>query len=164
MDEHRIGLGYDVHSLEPDLPLVLGGCEIPFVEGLAGHSDADVLLHAVIDALLGAAGAGDIGQHFPPGRKEYKNISSCLLLERTGEILSKKGFEVINIDVTIIMEKPRLQKKHREEMLENIEDSLDIAKGRVNIKATTSEGLGFVGRGEGIAAQAAVMVRRIQSR
>lgn len=146
----RSGLGYDSHRFSPGRKLILGGVEIPFDRGLQGHSDADALLHAVCDALLGMAGAGDIGRHFPDTDEAYKNISSLVLLERVYQIIMVKGLSVNNIDVTVMMEKPKLA-PYAEAMAANIAGTLDIPETAVNIKAKTNEGMGFVGRGEGVA-------------
>ena len=153
----RIGQGYDVHRLSEQRELILGGVNIPYEKGLLGHSDADVLVHAVMDALLGAAALGDIGQHFPDTDSKYKGISSMELLREVGSLLKTHGFVVGNIDATIIAEKPKLA-SYRPQMAENIAEVLHLNKGRVSVKATTEEGLGFTGRGEGIAAQAAVLL------
>ena len=153
----RIGQGYDVHRLSEQRELILGGVNIPYEKGLLGHSDADVLVHAVMDALLGAAALGDIGQHFPDTDSKYKGISSMELLREVGSLLKTHGFVVGNIDATIIAEKPKLA-SYRPQMAENIAEVLHPNKGRVSVKATTEEGLGFTGRGEGIAAQAAVLL------
>lgn len=149
----RVGIGYDVHALTPERDLILGGVKIPFDLGLAGHSDADVLLHAIIDAILGAAGLGDIGRHFPDKNQDFKNISSLILLERAIKKVMDAGFMVNNIDAVIIAEKPRLA-GYIDAMEEKISRTLKIDRRKLNIKATTTEGLGFTGRGEGIAAQA----------
>jgi 2-C-methyl-D-erythritol 4-phosphate cytidylyltransferase/2-C-methyl-D-erythritol 2,4-cyclodiphosphate synthase len=146
----RSGLGYDSHRFSAGRKFILGGVEIPFDRGLQGHSDADALLHAVCDALLGMAGAGDIGRHFPDTDETYKNISSLVLLERVRQIIMEKGLSVNNIDVTVMMEKPKLA-PHAEAMAANIAGVLDIPETAVNIKAKTNEGMGFVGRGEGVA-------------
>ncbi len=153
----RIGNGYDVHALEKGEKLILGGVEIEYEFGLKGHSDADVLLHATIDALLGASALGDIGTHFPPTDPAYKDISSLLLLSRTQEILKGSGFEVVNIDSTIVCEAPRLA-LYMDRMVANIADTLVMDSRRVSVKATTTEGLGFIGKGEGIAAYSTVLV------
>lgn len=149
----RSGLGYDSHRFAPGRPLVLGGVEIPFPLGLMGHSDADALLHAVCDALLGMAGAGDIGGHFPDTDPAYKNISSLILLQRVKQIIETKGISVTQIDVTVIMEKPRLA-PYAAAMTARIAEALNIGEADVNIKAKTNEGMGFVGRGEGVAVMA----------
>ena len=153
----RVGTGYDVHRLTEGRDLIVGGVKIPYEKGLLGHSDADVLLHAVMDALLGAAALGDIGQHFPDTDPAYRGISSLLLLEKTGEMLRDKGFFVENIDATIIAQAPKMR-PHIDAMRENIARTLDLDPGCVNVKATTEEGLGFTGAGEGIAAQAVCML------
>ena len=154
---YRIGYGYDVHRLVSDRLLVIGGVQIPYEKGLLGHSDADVLLHAVMDAMLGAAALGDIGRHFPDSDPQYKGISSLLLLSHTGRLISEVGYKVGNIDATIIAQKPKMA-PHIEQMRENIASVLEISKDRINVKATTEEGLGFTGKGEGIAAQAAALL------
>ncbi len=153
----RVGIGHDVHRFVPGRRLVLGGVEIPYEKGLDGWSDADALVHAVIDALFGAAGMGDIGRHFPPGLAEYKDISSLVLLKRTGAELAKKGWQIGNIDATIIAEKPRLS-DFIDRMCEEISGALGIPAARVNVKAGTSEGMGFTGRGEGIEVLAVALV------
>ena len=153
----RVGIGYDVHPLTPGRRLVLGGIEIPFDKGLSGWSDADVLTHAAIDALLGAAGLGDIGSHFPPGEPEYKDISSLTLLERVRDKLAENGWRVNNIDATIVAEQPRLR-EFIDRMREQLSQTLSIAPGQVSVKASTSARLGFIGRGEGIAAWAVVLL------
>lgn len=146
----RSGFGYDSHRFAEGRKLILGGMEIPFDKGLIGHSDADALLHAICDALLGAAGAGDIGRHFPDTDPEYKDISSMILLEKVWKIIKKQGYCINNIDVTVIMEMPRLA-PYAEQIAANIAGVLDIARENVNIKAKTNEGMGFVGRNEGVA-------------
>ena len=153
----RIGIGYDVHPLSEGRRLVLGGVEIPFAKGLSGWSDADVLSHAIIDALLGAAALGDIGSHFPPGVAEYQGISSLVLLEKAAEMLKEKGWRVANIDATVIAEEPRLGGFSRQ-MREKISQTLGIEAGRVSVKASTSARLGFIGEGQGIAAQAVALI------
>ena len=155
----RIGIGYDVHPLVKGRPLVLGGVKVPFERGLLGYSDADVLVHAVIDALLGAAALKDIGTHFPDTDPQYEGISSILLLKRVRDMIHGQGFIVENIDATIIAEEPKLA-AHIDEMRRNISDALDIAKEQVSVKATTSAALGFLGRGEGIAAHAVALIER----
>ena len=157
----RIGYGYDVHPLVKGRKLVLGGVTVPFEKGLKGHSDADVLLHAVCDALLGAMTAGDIGKHFPDTSPKYKDISSLTLLKEVYKIIESKGFKINNIDTTIIAEKPYLG-LYFLRMRENIAKTLDIELEKVNIKATTSEGLGFVGEGKGIVAYAVALVQESQ--
>ncbi len=159
--EVRTGFGYDSHRFAQDRKLILGGVEIPFAKGLQGHSDADALLHAVCDALLGAAGAGDIGRHFPDTDQAYKDISSMVLLERVGEIIAAKGFSVVNIDISIIMEKPKMA-PFAAEITANIAKVLNMSVADVNLKAKTNEGMGFVGRNEGVAvfAVASLMERK----
>lgn len=149
----RTGIGYDVHPLVPGRRLVLGGIDIPFEKGLGGWSDADVLTHAIMDALLGAAALGDIGSHFPPGEPEYRDISSLALLERVRDKLRENGWQVGNIDATVVAEKPRLG-GYIDEMRRQISGTLGIDIDRVSVKASTSNGLGFIGRGEGMAAWA----------
>lgn len=149
----RVGMGYDVHRLEEGRELVLGGVKVPYEKGLLGHSDADVLLHAIMDALLGAAAQGDIGKHFPDTDSAYKGISSIKLLEHVAGILEDEGFLVENIDATVIAQRPKLR-EYIDRMRENIADTLGIEVNQVNVKATTEEGLGFTGVGEGISAQA----------
>ncbi len=153
----RIGMGYDVHRLVPDRKLILGGVEIPHECGLLGHSDADVLVHAIMDALLGAAALGDIGKHFPDTDPQYAGISSMVLLQRVADLLAQKGYLVDNIDATVIAQRPKLR-PYMEQMEENIAHTLGIAPEQVNVKATTEEGLGFSGREEGIAAQAVCLL------
>lgn len=149
----RIGTGYDVHRLTEGRKLILGGVEIPFEKGLLGHSDADVLLHAIMDALLGAAALGDIGKHFPDTDPAYEGISSLELLRRVGELLEERLFLIENIDATVIAQRPKLR-PFIDTMQENIADALKIEISQVNVKATTEEGLGFTGNGEGISSQA----------
>ncbi len=149
----RIGMGYDVHRLVEGRDLIMGGVKIPYEKGLLGHSDADVLLHAISDALLGAAALGDIGKHFPDTDPAYKGISSLLLLQKVGELLEEKGYLIENIDATIIAQAPKMR-PHIDTMRENIAGALYISPKQVNVKATTEEGLGFTGSGEGISAQA----------
>ena len=153
----RIGHGYDVHRLVPDRELVLGGVHIPYEMGLLGHSDADVLLHAVMDALLGAAGLRDIGYHFPDTDPRYKGADSMELLRRVGEMLRQAGFRVGNIDVTMIAQKPKL-KDYIPQMARNIAAALDTDVSRVNVKATTEEHLGFTGAGEGMSCHAVCLL------
>lgn len=153
----RTGFGYDVHRLVENRPLVLGGVEIPYEKGLLGHSDADVLLHAIKDALLGAAGLGDIGKHFPDSDPAYKGISSLRLLNHVVDLLHDKGFRIVNIDATIVAQRPKLA-PYISHMNRNIGDTLGIEIERVNVKATTTEGLGFTGNGEGIAAYAVATI------
>jgi 2-C-methyl-D-erythritol 2,4-cyclodiphosphate synthase len=146
-------MGYDVHKLTEGRKLILGGVEIPWEKGLLGHSDADVVVHAIMDALLGAAALGDIGKHFPDTDPAYKGISSIRLLQHVGDLLEENNYVIENIDATIIAQRPKLR-PYIEEMEQNVADALGIAKGQVNIKATTEEGLGFTGTGEGISSQA----------
>ena len=153
----RIGMGYDVHKLTKDRDLILGGVKIPWEMGLLGHSDADVLIHAVMDALLGAAGLGDIGKHFPDTDPQYKGISSILLLEHVTGLLEKHGFRIGNVDATIIAQKPKMA-PHIPLMRTNMAKAMNIEESRLNIKATTEEGLGFTGRQEGIASQAVCLL------
>lgn len=153
----RVGTGFDVHALVPGRRLVLGGVDIPFERGLAGHSDADVLLHAICDAILGACGRGDIGGHFPDTDARYKDADSRALLRRVREVAQNAGFELGNIDATIIAQAPRLA-PHIAAMTDNIAADLGCGIGAINIKAKTSERLGFTGRGEGIAAMASVLL------
>lgn len=155
----RIGMGYDVHRLTEDRKLVLGGVEIPYEKGLLGHSDADVLLHAVMDALLGAAALGDIGKHFPDTDPAYKGISSILLLKHVGGLLRSNGWKIGNIDATVIAHRPKLAPYIRN-MCENIAEALDIDIDQINVKATTEEGLGFTGEGLGIASNAICIVEK----
>ena len=149
----RVGMGYDVHKLTEGRKLILGGVDIPWEKGLLGHSDADVLIHAVMDALLGAAALGDIGKHFPDTDPAYKGISSIKLLVHVADLLRENGYEVGNIDATVIAQKPKMA-PHIPQMRRNMADALGISESKLNIKATTEEGLGFTGRGEGIASQA----------
>lgn len=149
----RVGMGYDVHRLTEGRDMIIGGVEIPYEKGLLGHSDADVLLHAISDALLGAAALGDIGKHFPDTDPAYKGISSLLLLKRVGELIEEKGFLIENIDATIIAQAPKMR-PHIDAMRKNIAEALGILVEQVNVKATTEEGLGFTGSGEGISSQA----------
>lgn len=153
----RIGHGYDVHRLVEARKLILGGVEIPYELGLLGHSNADVLLHAVIDALLGAAALGDIGKLFPDSDPKYKDISSMLLLERAMERIRQKGFRVGNVDVTVIAQRPKLL-HYIPRMRENLAQALELSVDRVNVKATTEEGLGFTGSGEGISCHAVCLL------
>jgi 2-C-methyl-D-erythritol 2,4-cyclodiphosphate synthase len=153
----RVGFGYDVHPLVEGRPLILGGIKIPYLYGLQGHSDADVLLHAISDALLGAIAEGDIGRHFPDTDPQYKNIRSTILLKKVMTRMREKGFHILNIDATILAQRPKLS-DHIPRMVKEIADVLEIETGRVNVKATTSEGLGFAGRGEGISAYAVALV------
>lgn len=153
----RIGMGYDVHKLVEGRKLILGGVEISYEKGLLGHSDADVLLHAIMDALLGAAALGDIGKHFPDTDLQYSGISSIKLLEHVGALLSDNLYIIGNIDATVIAQRPKLA-PYREQMVKNVAAALNISENRINIKATTEEGLGFTGSGEGISAQAIALL------
>jgi 2-C-methyl-D-erythritol 2,4-cyclodiphosphate synthase len=153
----RIGIGYDSHPLMPGRELVLGGVRVPYDEGLDGWSDADVLTHAVCDALLGAAALGDIGQHFPSGNLEYKEISSLSLLEKVIEKLAVEGWRVVNVDATIVAEAPKLS-DYIDDMRLKLGEAMSVSKEQVSVKASTSNGLGFVGRGEGMAAYAVALI------
>lgn len=156
----RVGTGYDVHRLVSDRPLILGGVSIPHEKGLLGHSDADVLLHAIMDSLLGALALGDIGKHFPDTDESYKNISSLLLLEKVADLINKKGYKIENIDSTIIAQRPKLA-PYIAEMRENIAKTLKISIDNISVKATTEEGLGFSGREEGISSQSICLLNNI---
>ena len=156
-------MGYDVHRLVEDRDLIIGGVTIPYKKGLLGHSDADVLLHAIMDALLGAAALGDIGKHFPDTDEKYRGISSVRLLEHVGELLEENLYIIENIDATIIAQKPKMR-PYIEEMRENIARALQIDTDQVNVKATTEEGLGFTGTGEGISAQAICCLEKAMNR
>ena len=145
----RVGMGYDVHKLTEGRKLILGGVEIPYEKGLLGHSDADVLVHAVMDALLGAAALGDIGKHFPDTDPQYKGISSIRLLEHVGRLMDGEGYVIENIDATIIAQRPKMR-PYIDQMRENMANALGIETDQINVKATTEEGLGFTGSGEGI--------------
>lgn len=158
----RVGMGYDVHRLTEDRLLIIGGVEIPYEKGLLGHSDADVLLHAISDALLGAAGLGDIGKHFPDTDPQYKGISSLILLQKVGELVEEAGFYIENIDATIIAQAPKMR-PYIEQMEKNVAKALLIEEGLVNIKATTEEKLGFTGAGLGISAQAVCLIESIKA-
>lgn len=157
----RIGQGYDVHRLTEGRALILGGVVVPYEKGLSGHSDADVLVHAVMDALLGAAALGDIGQHFPDTDPAYEGISSMALLEKVGELLEENGYVVENIDATIIAQRPKLA-PYRPQMATNIAAALHLQPEQVSVKATTEEGLGFTGRGEGISSQAIALLTHMR--
>lgn len=158
----RIGMGYDVHKLTEGRDLILGGVKIPYEKGLLGHSDADVLLHAVMDALLGAAALGDIGKHFPDTDPAYEGASSIKLLEHVGKLLEERLYVVENIDATIIAQRPKMA-PHIEEMRRNIAAALHLELDQVNVKATTEEGLGFTGTGEGISAQAVACLESVRN-
>lgn len=155
----KVGYGYDVHPLVKGRKLILGGIEIPFIKGLKGHSDADVLLHAVCDALLGAISAGDIGQHFPDTSAEYKGISSLILLKKVYKMVKARGFKISNVDTVIVAEKPYLG-LYFLRMRRNIAKALNIEIENVNIKATKGEGLGFIGQGKGMAAYAVALLEK----
>lgn len=157
----RIGQGYDVHKLISGRRLIIGGVDIPFDKGLLGHSDADVLVHVVMDALLGAAGLGDIGRHFPDSDENYRDISSLVLLERVAQLLEEKTYIIENIDATIVAQKPKMA-PYVNEMRENIAKTLNIAVSQINIKATTEEGFGFTGAGEGISAYAICLITSVR--
>ena len=163
MQQFRTGFGFDVHALIENRELILGGITIPFHKGLLGHSDADVLVHAIIDALLGAAALGDIGTHFPDSDAKYKDISSLILLEKTAELISQSGYEIGNIDTTIVIEKPQL-KSLIPQIITNLSSILKIEKSAVSVKATTTEGLGFTGRGEGVAVYATALIYKGESK
>lgn len=155
----RVGFGYDVHRLVEGRKLILGGADIPFEKGLLGNSDADVLSHAIGDALLGAAALGDLGHYFPPENEKYRNISSLILLKEIYNLLEKNRFQIVNIDSTIVAEQPRIN-LHISQMKRNIASGLNIAIDQISIKATTTEGLGFAGMGQGIAAYAVSLLER----
>lgn len=159
----RVGMGYDVHKLVEGRDLILGGVTIPFEKGLLGHSDADVLVHAIMDALLGAAALGDIGQHFPDTNPKYKGASSIELLKHVGKLLDDKLYIIENIDATIIAQRPKMA-PHMAEMKKNIAEALQIEEDQLNLKATTEEGLGFTGTGEGISSQAICAVEKMMNR
>lgn len=158
----RVGLGYDVHKLTEGRDLILGGVKIPYEKGLLGHSDADVLLHAIMDALLGAAALGDIGKHFPDTDPAYKGISSIRLLEHVADLLEEHQFLIENIDATIIAQRPKMR-PYIDTMRENIAKALKIEADQINVKATTEEGLGFTGSGEGISSQAICMLEKVMN-
>ena len=159
----RIGTGFDAHPLVPGRPLVLGGVEIPHASGLEGHSDGDALMHAVIDALLGAAALGDIGTHFPPGDPRYAGADSGDLLRRIADLLREQGWNTVNVDCTIVAERPRMA-PHIPAMRNNLAAALAVPAERISVKATTTDGLGFTGRGEGIAALATVLIEEISGK
>ncbi len=162
MTNIRLGFGYDVHKLVKGRPLILCGIEIPYEKGLLGHSDADVAIHALIDALFGAACMGDIGQHFPDTEEKYRGISSIILLENTIKTVKKAGFSLVNVDITIVAERPKLA-PYISQMKQKLASVLGCSESIINIKAKTNEGLGFCGRGEGIVAYAAVLLEKTQS-
>lgn len=158
----RVGMGYDVHRLVEGRELIMGGVTIPYEKGLLGHSDADVLLHAIMDALLGAAALGDIGKHFPDSDEQYKGISSLELLKHVGKLLDEKNYVIENIDATIIAQKPKMR-PYIDTMRQNIAETLKLDIDRVNVKATTEEGLGFTGTGEGISSQAICSLNEVSN-
>ena len=160
MTNLRVGHGYDVHRLVSGRKLILGGVEIPFEKGLDGHSDADVLTHAVMDALLGACGLGDIGRHFPDTDERYRGISSLLLLDHVATLLLQQGYGVVNVDVTLLAQAPKVG-PYRQRMVENLATHLGITPEQINVKATTEEHLGFTGSGEGMACHAVALVERL---
>ena len=157
----RVGIGYDVHALEPGYDLIIGGVKIPHEKGLKGHSDADVLVHAICDALLGALSLGDIGQHFPDTDPQFKGISSLKLLSRVSELIREKGYAVVNVDSVVVAQRPKLA-PFINQMKKNISSVLGILPSQVSVKATTTERLGFEGREEGISAQAVVLLKQIR--
>lgn len=160
MEPPRIGFGYDVHRLQEGLPLVIGGVKVPFEKGALGHSDADVLTHAIMDALLGAAGLRDIGQQFPDSDPAFKGADSTLLLEKVGEMVRQKGFSVGNVDATVCLQQPKISALIPE-MILTLSRVLDIQTSRISVKATTTEGLGYIGRGEGVSAYAVALLMRV---
>ena len=160
MTNLRVGHGYDVHRLVSGRKLILGGVEIPFEKGLDGHSDADVLTHAVMDALLGACGLGDIGRHFPDTDERYRGISSLLLLDHVATLLRQQGYGVVNVDVTLLAQAPKVG-PYRQQMAENLASHLGITPEQINVKATTEEHLGFTGSGEGMACHAVALVEKL---
>ena len=158
----RIGIGYDVHRLKENRKLILGGVEIPYAMGLDGHSDADVLVHAIMDAMLGAAALGDIGKHFPDTDPQYRGISSILLLEHCCKLLKSLGYTVLNVDSTVIAQAPKLS-PHIENMRNTVARAMQLSVDQVNIKATTEEKLGFTGAGLGISVQAVALIQKVQN-
>lgn len=156
----RIGIGYDVHAFAEGRPLILGGVRIPYESGLIGHSDADVLAHAIADALLGAARLGDIGEHFPDTDKRYAGADSLELLSHVAELLQESGLRIVDVDAVLILERPKVS-PHRDEMRRNLASSMRIPIECVGLKATTSEGLGYEGRGEGVSAQAVALLSEV---
>ena len=157
----RVGMGYDVHKLVEGRKLIIGGVDIPYEKGLLGHSDADVLLHAIMDAILGAAAMGDIGLHFPDNDPKYEGASSIKLLECVGDMITREGYLIENIDATIIAQRPKMR-PYIDAMRENVAAALGIDAGQVNVKATTEEGLGFTGSGEGISSQAIALISPVR--
>lgn len=160
MTNLRVGHGYDVHRLAAGRKLILGGVEIPYEKGLDGHSDADVLTHAVMDALLGACGLGDIGRHFPDSDERYRGISSLLLLDHVAALLRQQGYDVVNVDVTLIAQAPKVG-PYRQQMADNLATHMGISSEQINVKATTEEHLGFTGSGEGMACHAVALVEKL---
>ncbi len=156
---YRVGIGYDVHKLELENTLILGGVSIPYHKGTVAHSDGDVVIHAICDAILGAASLGDIGHFFPDNDDQYKDINSKILLKEVFKMIEKLGYSIVNVDVSIILEKPKL-KDHLNEMKFEISKCINVSKENINIKATTSEKLGFIGRGEGVACQAITLLTK----
>ena len=159
MAEIRIGHGYDVHRFSEGRRLILGGVDIPHIQGLLGHSDADVLTHAIMDAILGACGLGDIGRYFPDTDERYKDVSSLKLLSEVSSLIKAKRYSIVNIDATVVMQSPKIS-TYIGKMIENLSNILEIEQGRINIKATTEEHLGFTGSGEGASAHAVVSVKK----
>ena len=157
----RIGTGYDVHRLTENRKLIIGGVDIPYEKGLAGHSDADVLIHAVIDSILGAAALRDIGYHFPDSDEKYRGVSSILLLKETARLLKTAGYKIINIDSTVIAQQPKLS-PHIPQMIKNMAEALGIEESQINVKGKTEEKLGFTGNGEGIKADAVCLIEEIE--
>jgi 2-C-methyl-D-erythritol 2,4-cyclodiphosphate synthase len=160
MSDLRVGIGVDAHAFSEDARLVLGGVELPGEAGLAGHSDGDVIAHALVDALLGAAGLGDIGAFFPSGDPQWEGVSSLLLLERAYEAVREAGFELVNADCVLVGERPRIADRRRE-MEERLAAALGVGPGQLSVRATTTDGLGFTGRGEGLAAHAVALLSRL---
>lgn len=158
----RVGMGYDVHKLVEGRDLIIGGVSVPYEKGLLGHSDADVLVHAIMDAILGAAALGDIGKHFPDTSKEYEGVSSIVLLEKVKELVEKECYIIGNIDATIIAQRPKMA-QYIPQMVTNIAKTLHISEKQVNVKATTEEGLGFTGSGDGISAQAICLLNTVDN-
>jgi 2-C-methyl-D-erythritol 2,4-cyclodiphosphate synthase len=156
----RIGIGLDIHPLIEGRKLILGGVEIPYSKGLLGHSDADVLIHAICDAILGAISEGDLGRHFPDTDPQYRNMSSILLLKKVAEKARTKGFRIVNVDATVVAQEPRLA-EYIPQMIDRMGEALEIGTDRINIKATNPEGLGFPGRGEGIVAQSVILMEEM---
>lgn len=156
----RVGTGYDSHRFDPDRPLVIGGVTIPDHPGLTGHSDGDAVAHAVIDAVLGAAGAGDVGRHFPPSDDRWKGADSIDLLRRAAQVLVERGFRVVNVDVTVVCETPKIG-PHAEAMCGRLSEALGIASDAVSVKGKTNEGMGWIGRGEGVAVHAVALVEPV---